>query len=1236
MASKKKTYEEGFHEILREIKLHVRESRSNCVLQSLWSMHSHLGDSLTTTKLERLVQECDGLEKSFFGLLNHLNCMKASDVLETYKELVDEIVNFERSTREKINILLSSKFEVCADGSDITLLNIYNSDFEKDVCERHEMIKSQRPSAIFDSDRLKDIDHIIRKSEHLFFLSNQSSSIESLSVTNSPGTGTAAFRKNKGFDSSAITNSDQLPCISTKNMSTGDDEIKTKNLSAAGEFCTSKSPEKSTSRNKLQPSDLLFCLHSSFSEMGLPVRTLEYKERMYERYQAAHEVDNENCPDIIDQSIEGIEYRASRRALDKLIAQKSASPEAMDFVAGILTDIKKSLDNFEFCWIKTKSNVEEGDNQNSVDLTSMQAELPGVAATDSLKTMSPEAEIIANPFGSETINNMHWNWLLSLPTYANSISKVVEFIESAEDGNKTICGSDLNALGASVIHPFINPRSILYKKVSMIHCIPPYLSDILQSENSALCGSKLSENHRGTSNCTEDTTLFTALQPFDGVGPFDIELKRYKLYADHIRSIKINPHFSLCVERAVALLCLGVNVIVVDRATRSVIAAENECQQSALTLNETSSSNLVPDNFHRATMLLRIILCSRQKCTSSQTEENERQQRSRGSTLSESVLSSSSSVGPILIVCRAVDLLDICDTFQLNISKNGNTNNDMRILSYHGNSDDRRILQSFLIPEFMYNEEPHALVVIADYESFVSDLYYFKRICWWMIFLDSPWGIVSNKKYQRISQAIQSVDCRHRILSSFSLVQQDSSTPQQQCVYPDLSLSLSILMPTVWSELQNKAYPLTKFAQGKCVMNRLDKRLCIHLLAALTVCYEESIAELSNEREVKTTSSQADDVSVWRLLSDWMSLFIWDGVSLAADASCLNDQKAQNKSRISYSYNFNATYTNLYSDPFLERELSKVHKNKIVSSDSSRHSMRRLAVTSSSARKGRDRQLKCRGIAGVGVVRVKRGFNAPKHETSMSGRSNEILQQIGQKRSQSLTEEVIEDDMLSKGVCSDQNDDDGIAKFAERDVHQDQSPFGFLDSDAHALHPSVSVKELKNDEVEETKLVVDEDISPSVQSTVNNELLSAPQTVSRGNESSQSPKKRKLELKSDKAASLSPFEGMVRCDMIDPAEYKPLKLKVVAIRTYGYKEELERSLYTRGHRVQVVLNFPGRQRYLGTFKTLQEAEQAFRVALTQRSILLSSVIYYVLSFRCSFINYILGHIRSYETSNCWS
>lgn len=62
----------------------------------------------------------------------------------------------------------------------------------------------------------------------------------------------------------------------------------------------------------------------------------------------------------------------------------------------------------------------------------------------------------------------------------------------------------------------------------------------------------------------------------------------------------------------------------------------------------------------------------------------------------------------------------------------------------------------------------------------------------------------------------------------------------------------------------------------------------------------------------------------------------------------------------------------------------------------------------------------------------------------------------------------------------------------------------------------------------------------------------------------------------------------------------PKTAKVPMSKKFDPEEEKNRSIFRRGDLWQVIVHFPGRHRYLGSFRSMEEAAIAYEVALQQR------------------------------------
>ena len=174
----------------------------------------------------------------------------------------------------------------------------------------------------------------------------------------------------------------------------------------------------------------------------------------------------------------------------------------------------------------------------------------------------------------------------------------------------------------------------------------------------------------------------------------------------------------------------------------------------------------------------------------------------------------------------------------------------IQFVGYYGSDSDRAKIRAYITPNDgdqmgtgpgvwggLYSERSPCHVMIANYESFLSDISDFSAILWHSVVFDSPWGLLSNTystkagSYASFTNDITHMKCRHRIFSSSSLsnkyapstvninslcssLSQGKSTLKQStddesrgqenkpCVLPDLIACATMLFPALQNIVQ--------------------------------------------------------------------------------------------------------------------------------------------------------------------------------------------------------------------------------------------------------------------------------------------------------------------------------------------------------------------------------------------------------------------------------------------------
>lgn len=116
--------------------------------------------------------------------------------------------------------------------------------------------------------------------------------------------------------------------------------------------------------------------------------------------------------------------------------------------------------------------------------------------------------------------------------------------------------------------------------------------------------------------------------------------------------------------------------------------------------------------------------------------------------------------GPILIVTKVGEVFDWAHLFSALFP-------DHRVLPYVGAVSDREAMRCFLSPSGLYTERSHCHIVVTHYESYLQDIRYLRPIKWHAVVMDSCLSLMSNSEYcDPVHDASMLIQCRHRIYSS--------------------------------------------------------------------------------------------------------------------------------------------------------------------------------------------------------------------------------------------------------------------------------------------------------------------------------------------------------------------------------------------------------------------------------------------------------------------------------------
>jgi len=756
---------------------------------------------------------------------------------------------------------------------------------------------------------------------------------------------------------------------------------------------------------------------------------------------------------------DAVDYQSLGSFLEKQL-QKPVGTTAVTLVEESIEGAQNDTISFDQAWLKGCHQALDRQRQQWLKMTEKRAKMRNIPCITSLNQVPHEAELIPNPFGNcrviktedegENIEE-EWEWLTKLPGYANSVESIHrqirngEVVVNEENSRQVI----LSSLEQEVNHPFINDNSLVRDKMSLKGCLTPQLLHDLVRGTSRQVSSNMQatsdllfllQNFSGTvSNpqCLQDTPLFSALQPVNRANPVNTDVDflaaRDKLYGQHISSLRLGVYFRRCVERSLHLLRLGLNVLVVDSCTRRITDSEADSKCGAqFSTNDDSDPAVVhpavvPDHFHRAQLLASII----KESLLGNSKDGEGSQHTGESK--KGAMNPHCGHGPIVVVCRIGELLDFQDILQRECDASVGSNNVMRLLPYYGDCTDREVLRSYMLPEHLYTSRSHCHIVLTHYETFIQDLFYFKGINWYMMVVDSYWGILSNKLYRKVRNEISSISCRQCIMSCPSLgkyskmekptkvngkTKANGSDVINFSMYPDLSNTLSFLLPSMWTLLENQEHPYGKTIEGEFVMSMHTRRLCLQLLGAVTVVYDKTIDSLVDEHSLTLPNEsrsyvQQQEMKLFNDVSEWMPWYIWDCISLEitdGDAQPFPSDNIETNvglhntpRKIVYTFDYDIKYTRFYVDPELDDEVKSIKQETVGCPDANlRKRVRKKPGPKSNATNlaskdtsrssnnesgGGGAAVTGEGVVGVGVVgvKVKRAYNMTKRRAIQQG-----------------------------------------------------------------------------------------------------------------------------------------------------------------------------------------------------------------------------------------------------------
>ena len=1314
-------YTSVLNEKLERLDEEAQKVSTDTVVNTLTSCHGKAtslhGDKLgsqpmSEEELRTLEDDCNALESTFYDLLRQLKLFDVQEVLALYKNLVDVLVQRDEDHYKcPSKMMISSTFESCDDLKD-DVMKYYHSDYNKNVMESNLIGCHDLP--FDDNSRYVDINNALRKTEALFSqashlrevlvqeLAENVRLLKPVEINHNKGKhrrksvdGSPANDGNSTILDDSKSPSPSLAPISPssalqqikRSISGGvnDDSLKVR-TSAIQDLSS-----QSVVNGRAHATDLLRSFISELRTIGLAVHSVERKlgtiqrdrqsctsESLYKSNQPTKDMDvlgNDSrvstSPHVLsrDSSNKIIDFESIGLHLDKLL-KKPIGRSAVQLITDTMKKIKASVNAFDDEWVKSHCSVMDYYHHNWIEMSSLQSKLSEKSIVDDLEKIPVLADLISNPFGSCPLannDNCDWDWLTALPPDLNSTEKICRKMNVNKNDNVGDLTQILSFLEESCSHPFISPMSVMDKKVSMKNCLTPRLMSELASDINMEVSDNMkrldapfllkSGDSSSNPQCLQESPLFKALQPTDRKNifntDFDFVKQRQVLFGEHITNLKTGKYFNETVDRALYILGLGLNAVVVDGCTRSVAdrLSEERCKISIKAVadgspNGVGDKHFIADNFHRAKLLFTIIKRLGEKPADIVGDGDMSDVRP-------------ARVGPILIVCRANELLDFHDILQQECDKSIGSDSTFRFLPYFGDSMDREILRSYMLPENLYTERSHCHIVLTNYEAFTQDFVHFKKINWYLMVLDMYWGILSNVAYKKVVSEFSTLNCRHRIVSCPSLgnsnrnEKHSTTSGNRQSAhiqtalkpvvkYPDITSTLNFLLPAFANLLDSQEQPYGKVVDDEFVMNVHNRRFCLHLLASMTVAYEECLELLiCDQAEDVNSAMYQQNLKLFQDASELMPYYYWDCVSLQVSESgeqCSQEPSLSetqgvsiSKKKIVFHFDYYGKYTRHYIDPKIDAELKNVKLESVGNLDPSlrKRSRKRPGIKSgsigppplkeskSSKEGGGTTVAVGEGIIGVGVIKGKRPYNMAKRRAIQQG-----LLPSKRKKSGSVASVVrdVMNEILIKIVANSNEGPELLDIEVKKEILGGKGSVN--------VKEEFSAVDIKGEGNDTATTALGKDTIENENGETSPALVNLKRSFSNDSDSSmQEPGKynlpnakkpklsyyqRKKEAEYEKALATGIYPQKLlkrqpKKSFDTNGVYIPLKLKVTAMKKFCKKDERDRSISCRGNRVQVVVNFPGRHRFLGSFKNLEEAEEAYNAALAQRDVLTTTV-----------------------------
>ena len=655
----------------------------------------------------------------------------------------------------------------------------------------------------------------------------------------------------------------------------------------------------------------------------------------------------------------------------------------------------------------------------------------------------------------------------------------------------------------------------------------------------------------------------------------------------HRPPVPCGASLQFCVDRALAMLQLGHNAIIIDKTTYVDGAGTSQ-----------------PHTWHRAKILSRISRsCLGEASVDSASLITKFKGRSKK-------MGQTSRWGPILVVVKAKDLFKWEEVFQeeylLPVAGDNGATGQVRLMTYCGAEEDRSVLRSYLTPANMYTQRAHCHIVLTHYEALATDLVHLKWVHWQLMILDSAWSILSHSTYKHYMYELLGLTCRHRILScsqlGFYKAVADKSSEESKAAsllrtyFPDPLAALRFVFPSVWDMLEQQL-------NNEDGSDALTQRLITHVLSALTAVCDESLSSI-----IKDGCSE-EDVKLYYDITEHLPWLEWEGVGYVlqpSESRDIEDGKAVTRYKVLFDIDHTVHTTVSYVDEEMARELKGLKMEsigKVINTQRRRSRNRgKAAGTVLSVPTGED------GAAPTERKKPgrKRGWAAAAAAAASAAKIKEELDRL-EGLEEGLEEEAAAKEQAGGGE-EGSSDNDQSEKSGDED-----------DGEGEGDRPSES---------QETTTELSEIKAPSVveRSTTENSIGSVPDRPAVGTSAAGEGEDEAEEGDggADASTSLAAASPLAEADIKDMDESfcgkesagagaeRPENVKgggtsqfpkPIAIKKYDPEDEKKRSICQRGDQWQVTVAFPGRVRFFGSFSSEKAAMQTYQAALLQRSAL---------------------------------